>query len=144
MQPSTQMSAEFETVSLRFLGATKLTVNNNPGVVMNLKFFEILSRVTSFLQKLTITLMSDWTSEMVEFEKDMNKNDAIRTDTFTADQEWFLCSHVDTEPTKTENTPRSSKNDYPLYNISLHVKRKNGYYLWNIAMIIVRTYLVSP
>ena len=87
--------------------------------------------------------MSDWTSEMVKFKKDMTRKDAIRTETFTADQEWFLCSHVDTEPTKTENTPRSSKNDYPLYNISLHVKRKNGYYLWNIAMIIVRTYLVS-
>ena len=87
--------------------------------------------------------MSDWTSEMVKFKKDMTTKDAIRTETFTADQEWFLCSHVDTEPTKTVKAPGSSNNNYPLYHIRLHVKRKNGYYLWNIAMIIVRTYLVS-
>lgn len=87
-------------------------------------------------QELTITLMSDWTNKLVEFEKDLKKADTIRPETFTADQEWFLCRHVVTESTSTVKTEGSSVNDYPLYHIRCHVKRKNGYYLWNIAMII--------
>ena len=81
--------------------------------------------------------MSDWTNKLVEFEKDLKKADTIRPETFTADQEWFLCRHVVTETTNTVKTEGSSANDYPLYHIRCHVKRKNGYYLWNIAMIIV-------
>lgn len=81
--------------------------------------------------------MSDWTNKQVKFEKDLKKADNIRPETFTADQEWFLCRHVVTESTDTIKTEGSSANDYPLYHIKCHVKRKNGYYLWNIAMIIV-------
>ena len=82
--------------------------------------------------------MSDWTSEMVQFEKDRMKEDAIRSETFTAGQEWSLCSHVVTEADTTVRTEGSSENNYSLYHMRCHVKRKNGYYLWNIAMIIVR------
>lgn len=87
-------------------------------------------------QELTITLMSDWTNKQVKFEKDLKRADTIRPETFTADQEWFLCRHVVTESTDTIKTEGSSANDFPLYHIKCHVKRKNGYYLWNIAMII--------
>ena len=82
--------------------------------------------------------MSDWTSEMVEFEKDMTKEDAIRTETFIADQEWSLCDYVVTEAEISAEA--NSANDYPLYHIRCHVKRKSGYYLWNIAMIMVRAF----
>lgn len=75
---------------------------------------------------------------MVEFQKDRNREDAIRTDTFTAGQEWSLCEHVVTKAHTTGRTEGSSENDYSLYDIQCHVKRKKGYYLWNIAMIIVR------
>ena len=82
--------------------------------------------------------MSDWTNKLVAFKKDLRKADTIRPETFTADQEWCLCRHVVTEAASTVKTEGSSANDYPLYHIKCHVKRKNGYYLWNIAMIIVR------
>ena len=94
---------------------------------------------TFFLQQLTITLMSDWTDKLVEFEKDLRKPDTLRPETFTADQEWHLCRNVVTESTSTVSSEGSSANDYPLYHIKCHVKRKNGYYLWNIVMIIVNT-----
>ena len=82
--------------------------------------------------------MSDWTSEMVEFEKDMTKEDTIRIGTFTAVQEWSLCNYVITQADMLAQG--LGANDYPLYNISCHVKRKSGYYLLNIAIIIVRTF----
>ena len=82
--------------------------------------------------------MSDWTDKMVVFEKDMRMKDAIRPETFIACQEWHLCHHVVTVPTTTFNSEGSSVNNYPLYHIRCHVKRKNGFYLWNIALIMVR------
>lgn len=94
-------------------------------------------------QQLTITLMSDWTDKLVEFEKDLRKPDTLRPETFTADQEWHLCRNVVTESTSTVSSEGSSANDYPLYHIKCHVKRKNGYYLWNIVMIIFLISLLS-
>lgn len=82
--------------------------------------------------------MSEWTNKLVEFRKNLRKADTIRSETFTADQEWYLCEHVVTEAKITKKTKGSSENDYPLYDIKCHVKRKSGYYLWNSAMIIVR------
>ena len=81
--------------------------------------------------------MSNWGSKMVEFQKDRNTEDKIRRDTFTAGQEWSLCGHVVTKADTTVTT-EGSENNYSLYHIQCHVKRKKGYYLWNIAMIIVR------
>lgn len=94
-------------------------------------------------QQLTITLMSDWTDKLVEFEKDPRKPDTLRPETFTADQEWHLCRNVVTESTSTVSSEGSSANDYPLYHIKCHVKRKSGYYLWNITMIIFLISLLS-
>lgn len=82
--------------------------------------------------------MSDWRSEMVEFEKDAIREDVIRRETFTAGQEWSLCNHVVTKADTTVKTEGSSENNYSRYHIRCHVERKKGYYLWNIAMIIVR------
>lgn len=75
---------------------------------------------------------------MVEFEKDVIREDVIRPETFTAGQEWSLRKHVVTNADTTHKTEGSSENNYPRYRIQCHVERKNGYYLWNIAMIIVR------
>lgn len=82
--------------------------------------------------------MSDWTDKQVVFKKNLRKADTIRLETFTADQEWYLCSHVVTEAKSTKKAEEASSNNYPLYHIKCHVKRKSGYYLWNSAMIIVR------
>lgn len=82
--------------------------------------------------------MSDWTSEMVKFDKDMTKEDTIRTRTFRAVQEWSLCDYLITQADMLAQG--HGANNYPLYHISCHVKRKSGYYLLNIAIIIVRTF----
>ncbi|XP_020630630.1 acetylcholine receptor subunit alpha-type acr-7-like [Orbicella faveolata] len=88
--------------------------------------------------------MSDWTAKQVAFAKDLRKADTIRPETFTADQEWYLCRHMVTKATITEKAEGiSSPNDYPLYHITCHVKRKNGYYLWNMAMVIFLIYILS-
>ncbi|XP_032236006.2 cys-loop ligand-gated ion channel isoform X2 [Nematostella vectensis] len=88
-------------------------------------------------QELTVTLMSDWTDRVVEFRKDMTRMDNVRHETFTAVHEWELGDHVATEATRTKDNQASSANNYPIYHIRAHVRRKNGYYLWNVVTIML-------
>ncbi|XP_072180076.1 cys-loop ligand-gated ion channel-like [Diadema setosum] len=92
-------------------------------------------------QNLTIELMSDWPKEVIEFRKDMTQKDSVRTDTFTGDQEWELMQHVNAAPVKEEIMSSGAVNKYPLYNITLNVKRKPSYYMWNVALIM---FLITP
>ncbi|XP_071494596.1 cys-loop ligand-gated ion channel-like [Diadema antillarum] len=92
-------------------------------------------------QNLTIELMSDWPKEVIEFRKDMTQKDSVRTVTFTGDQEWELMQHVNAAPVKEEIMSSGAVNEYPLYNITLNVKRKPSYYMWNVALIM---FLITP
>ncbi|KXJ08495.1 ligand-gated ion channel 50 [Exaiptasia diaphana] len=87
-------------------------------------------------QELTITLMSDWTDKMVKFQKDMKRKDWIRPETFTAVQQWNLQRFVVTISESTQHSTASSNNNYPMYHIKAFVRRKNGFYLWNVALIV--------
>lgn len=87
--------------------------------------------------------MSDWTDKMVKFQKDMMRKDWIRPETFTAVQEWNLQRFVITISESTQHSAASSNNNYPMYHIKAFVRRKNGFYLWNIALIVVSTVVIS-
>ena len=84
-----------------------------------------------------MTLMSDWTDKMVTFDKDMKLRDNLRPETFTASQEWHLHRFVITKSESTHHSEGSSVNNYPMYHMKVFVRRKNGFYLWNVALIVV-------
>ncbi|KAI8502325.1 hypothetical protein Bbelb_199130 [Branchiostoma belcheri] len=87
-------------------------------------------------QKLTIKLRSRWPMDQVELRKNMGAKDTIRTDTFTASQEWKLYGHLLCEHDVTKRDLSTSDKQFPLYNITLHVKRKTGFYVWNVALLM--------
>ncbi|XP_066292111.1 glycine receptor subunit alpha-4-like isoform X1 [Branchiostoma lanceolatum] len=87
-------------------------------------------------QELTIQLMSDWPTSQVEFAKNMGIKDTIRTDTFTGSHEWELYGHLLCKPAITGQHQSTSHQRYALYNITAHVQRKMGFYVWNIAFIM--------
>ncbi|XP_038057953.1 gamma-aminobutyric acid receptor subunit beta-like [Patiria miniata] len=88
-------------------------------------------------QELTIKLMSDWPFTDVEFVKDMNIKDSIRLDTFTAGEEWVLSKHVIAQPVLEDKAKTGSHRQYPLYYLTMHVRRKSGFYLWNVGLILM-------
>ncbi|XP_072180077.1 cys-loop ligand-gated ion channel-like [Diadema setosum] len=92
-------------------------------------------------QNLTIKLMSDWPKKVIEFSKDMTQKDSVRTDTVKGDQEWELMKHVDAAPVEEKKMSSGAVNTYPLYNITVNVKRKPSYYMWNVALIM---FLITP
>ncbi|XP_013419513.1 uncharacterized protein LOC106180157 [Lingula anatina] len=87
-------------------------------------------------QDLTIRLSSDWPIKQIEFEKDMSIKDAIRTDQFSGQQEWKLYPHLICEPVTPWKEKSAAHNQYPLYNITLQVKRKPGFYMWNVILVM--------
>ncbi|XP_071788742.1 gamma-aminobutyric acid receptor subunit beta-3-like isoform X1 [Asterias amurensis] len=93
-------------------------------------------------QELKIKLMSDWPITDVEFVKDMNIKDSIRLDTFTADEEWELSKHVIAQPVVEDKAKTGSHRQYPIYHLSMHVRRKSGFYLWNVGLILLMILLL--
>lgn len=53
-------------------------------------------------------------------------------------QEWSLCKHVISRPVEEDRELTGSHRKYPMYHITAHVKRRTGFYLWNVALIMVR------
>ncbi|XP_071501767.1 uncharacterized protein [Diadema antillarum] len=94
-------------------------------------------------QELTIKLMSDWPVEDVEFVKDMNIKDSIRLDTFTGNQQWKLWKHVIAQPIEEDKSLVGAHRSYPIYHITTHVQRKPGFYIWNIALIMLLIVLLT-
>ncbi|XP_071488317.1 cys-loop ligand-gated ion channel-like [Diadema antillarum] len=106
--------------------------------------FKSVMRLTDFpfdYQNLTIKIMSDWPKKVIEFSKDMTQKDSVRTDTFTGGQEWRLMKHVDAAPVEEEKMSSGAVNAYPLYNITVNVKRIPNYYMWNVAFIM---FFITP
>ena len=87
-------------------------------------------------QGLNLILTSDWNVNLISLNRDDLREDNIQTWTFTAKQEWELQSHVLTSKTATDNEQGTSRNRYPIYNVTLHVKRKYSFYVYNIALIM--------
>ena len=87
-------------------------------------------------QLLSLTLTTSWKWEFVSLQKDYERDDNIRTWNFTGKNEWHLQPHVLTESLFTEKEPAASNNVFPIYRIKMHAKRKYGYYLYNVALIM--------
>ena len=87
-------------------------------------------------QDLQIVLTSTWESKKIKLCKDPDRDDNIRTWNFTAIQEWELQKHVLLEIGKIPPEEGSSENTYPLYKVQLHVRRKYGFYIYNIALLM--------
>ncbi|CAH1248298.1 CHRNA6 [Branchiostoma lanceolatum] len=87
-------------------------------------------------QKLTIKLRSRWPIDQVELMKNMGAKDTIRTDSFTASQEWKLYGHLLCDHDVTKKDLSTSDKQFPLYHITMHVKRKSGFYVWNVALLM--------
>ena len=56
---------------------------------------------------------------------------------FAGEQEWQLMGHVAAQQVEEEKMKSGAVNAYPLYNITVNVKRKPSYYMWNVALIMV-------
>ena len=87
-------------------------------------------------QELQIVLTSNWETNKITLCKNLYQDDNIRTWNFTGEQEWELQKHVLCDEKKNEPEFASSPKIFPLYKVKLHVKRKFGFYLWNIAFLM--------
>eukprot|EP00794_Sanderia_malayensis_P020422 gene20422-22435_t len=87
-------------------------------------------------QTLSLTLTTSWKWELVSLHNDPERDDNIRTWNFTGRNEWDLQPHVLTESTYTQKEPAASNNVFPVYKVKMHARRKYGYYVYNVALIM--------
>ena len=87
-------------------------------------------------QRLNLILTSNWNMTLVSLSRDDLEEDNIQTWTFTGKQEWELQPHILTSISLSENEQATSPRRYPIYNITLHVKRKHNFYVFNMAFIM--------
>ena len=88
-------------------------------------------------QKLSLVLFAKCFADKMTLQKDPEKEDNIRTESFFAPQEWKLCSHVLTESKKSEETSGVSSNRYPQYEIRMNVRRQYKFYIYNVFLVML-------
>ena len=64
-------------------------------------------------------------------------DDCPKCSPFVANQEWELSKHVVAQPVIEDKAKTGSHRQYPIYHLSMHVRRKSGFYLWNVGLILV-------
>ncbi|XP_072174204.1 uncharacterized protein [Diadema setosum] len=92
------------------------------------------------MQYLTIKLMSDWSDKVIKFSNDITRKDSVRKDTFTGGQDWVLMDHVigeEPKDTSEDNNEARGPNTYPVYDITVNVKRIPHYYMCNVVFVMI-------
>ncbi|XP_078583775.1 gamma-aminobutyric acid receptor subunit beta-3-like [Branchiostoma floridae x Branchiostoma japonicum] len=87
-------------------------------------------------QKLTIKLMSGWSTKRVELRKNLGCIDNITGDDFTDGEQWELSEYLECKHDVKDIKQSKTSGEYPLYTITAHVQRKTGFYMWNIVLIL--------
>lgn len=87
------------------------------------------------VQDLTISLTSVRSDEEVELIDDQCALSSVNTKSFQDAGEWDIYQHVETYQSKT-TMEYASESIHPIFHAQCRVKRKMGYYIWNIMFIV--------
>ncbi|CAH1274679.1 CHRNA9 [Branchiostoma lanceolatum] len=87
-------------------------------------------------QKLTVQLMSGWSTKRVELRKNYGSNDVITEEDFSDKEQWEVCGYLDCKNDEKINKQFKESYGYPLYNITAHVQRRTLFYMFNIVLIL--------
>ncbi|XP_052086078.1 gamma-aminobutyric acid receptor subunit beta-1-like [Mytilus californianus] len=87
------------------------------------------------VQDLTISLTTERSDEEVDLIEDNSSLSGVNTGTFMDAQEWDIYTHVETYEGKT-TLEYASDETHPIFYVQCRVKRKVGYFLWNIVFIV--------
>ncbi|VDH98242.1 Hypothetical predicted protein [Mytilus galloprovincialis] len=87
------------------------------------------------VQDLTISLTTERSDEEIDLIEDSSSLSGVNTGTFMDAQEWDIYTHVETYEGKT-TLEYASDETHPIFYAQCRVKRKVGYFLWNIVFIV--------
>ncbi|XP_067944667.1 uncharacterized protein [Watersipora subatra] len=97
-------------------------------------------------QALNIWIISEWPFSQLELIKDDEYKDHLSLCTFTESKEWYLYPQLIGEPVgepqeidETEEKPEQ----YPLYTITVQVKRLHQFYMWNHVFFMFALFLIG-
>ncbi|XP_071091032.1 neuronal acetylcholine receptor subunit alpha-4-like [Haliotis cracherodii] len=88
------------------------------------------------VQDLTIQVGSERPVAKIELIEDQHMLSTVNTQTFLDAQEWNIYHHVESFRDKT-TMEYASLSSHPILHVQSRVKRKVGYYIWNIIVIMI-------
>ncbi|CAC5420905.1 unnamed protein product [Mytilus coruscus] len=119
------------------INADIILTNNNPleSVDTNLTKTPEPVPLTVNNKDLTISLTTERSDEEIDLIEDRSSLSGVNTGTFMDAQEWDIYTHVETYEGKT-TLEYASDETHPIFYAQCRVKRKVGYFLWNIVFIV--------
>ncbi|CAC5383834.1 unnamed protein product [Mytilus coruscus] len=127
----------FHHPKLDDINADTILTNNNPleSVGTNLTKTPEPVPLTVNNKDLTISLTTERSDEEIDLIEDRSSLSGVNTGTFMDAQEWDIYTHVETYEGKT-TLEYASDETHPIFYAQCRVKRKVGYFLWNIVFIV--------
>tara|TARA_B100000427_G_C15413403_1_gene553050 strand:- start:32 stop:1024 length:993 start_codon:yes stop_codon:yes gene_type:complete len=114
----------------------KLFVTENMNVLGKFSGIFKLNRFPFDIQELNITLQSRHPSkELLILPFGHNYNKFSAKESFKENNEWKIIKDINYIITKTPKEQSSSSTEYPQITFKFEIKRKSGYYFWNIMFI---------
>ena len=95
------------------------------------------------VQDLTVTITSERPEPEIALEEDENEICSINVQSFVDEQEWNLHSHVDTWKRTIAHEHRNNKHRYPAICACCKARRRSGFFIWNILVVMVIHVLIS-
>lgn len=87
-------------------------------------------------QDISLTLMSERSSEEVELEEDCCEMSSINVQSFVDEQEWNLYKHVTVTPKTVERVYQASSNKHSMLSFTCRASRRVGFFVWNIFFVM--------
>ncbi|XP_046543362.1 gamma-aminobutyric acid receptor subunit beta-like [Haliotis rubra] len=88
------------------------------------------------VQDLTIQVGTERPINKIELIEDQHMLSTVNTYTFLDAQEWNIYNHVESFRDKT-TMEYASLSSHPILHVQCRVKRKVGFYIWNIIVIMI-------
>ena len=85
-------------------------------------------------------MTSERSEEEIGLIEDQSALSTVNIHTFMDAQEWDIYEHVETYQSRT-TLDYASPDTHPIFHAQCRVKRKVGYFLWNIVFIVVSFFL---
>ena len=94
--------------------------------------------MAGFLQDLTISVTSEWSTSEIELKQDEDEVCAVNMEEFASSQEWNLVENLNIWSRPLSKTMKGGAvHHYPCLCISAKITRKPQFFLWNIVIILV-------
>jgi len=101
-----------------------------------------LSSLIVYLKDLSVIISTEHSEADVELNEEVKEISSVHTETFAKPQEWHLFDFVEFMPKITTKEYANTKYKHPGLVVSCCARRRAGFFIWNVLLIMVNMVLI--